>query len=59
MDIYVVVGHDAMQRAYRAVAPLRPAYGRPLTDAVIAAFVAQVPEEHRAFVEERLRTIIA
>jgi hypothetical protein len=59
MDIYVVVGHDAMQRAYRAIAPLRPAYGRPLTDAVIAAFVAQVPEEHRAFVEERLRTIIA
>lgn len=59
MDIYVVVGHDAMQRAYRAIAPLRPAYGRPLTDAVIAAFLAQVPDEHRAFVEERLRTIIA
>jgi hypothetical protein len=59
MDIYFAVGHDAVQRAYRAVAPLRPAYGRPLSDAIIAAFVAQVPEEHRAFVEERLRTIIA
>jgi hypothetical protein len=59
MDIYFVVGLDPIRRAYRAIAPLRPAYGRPLTDAVIAAFVGELPEEHRAFAEERLRTIIA
>lgn len=59
MDIYHVVGLDPIRRAYRAIAPLNPAYGRPLTDAVIAAFVAEMPEEQRAFVEERLRTIIS
>ena len=59
MDIYHAVGLDPIRRAYRAIAPLRPAYGRPLTDAAIAAFVAELPEEHRAFAEERLRTIIA
>jgi hypothetical protein len=59
MDIYHVVGLDPIRRAYRAVAPLNPDYGRPLTNAVIAAFVAEMPEEHRAFAEERLRTIIA
>lgn len=59
MDIYYVVGLEPIRRAYRAIAPLNPAYGRPLTDAVIAAFVAEMPEAHRAFAEERLRTIIA
>lgn len=59
LDIYHLVGNDAMRRAYRAIAPLRPAYGRPLTAAVIAAFVAEVPPEHRAFVEAKLARIIA
>lgn len=54
-----LTGLDPIRRAYRAVAPLNPDYGHPLTDAVIAAFVAEMPEEHRAFAEERLRTIIA
>jgi hypothetical protein len=49
LDIHLVVGFDVMRRAYRAIRPLQPAYGSPLSPAVIAAFVAEVPPEHRAF----------
>lgn len=59
LDVYHVVGFDVMRRAYRAVRPLRPAYGTPLSPAVIAAFLAEVPAEHREFVEGKLRLIIA
>jgi hypothetical protein len=59
LDVYALVGHDVMQRAYRAIRPLRPAYGQPLTAAVLDAFVAQVPEQHRAAVRAKLATIIA
>lgn len=59
LDIYHRVGPDVMRRAFRAVRPLRPAYGQPLTQAVIAAFLAEVPAEHRAYVQERLAQILA
>jgi hypothetical protein len=59
LDIYHRVGYDVMRRAYRAIAPLRPVYGQRLTPAAIAAFAAEVPAEHRAFVEAMLARIIA
>ena len=59
LDVYGLVGHEVMQRAYRAIRPLRPAYGQPLTAAVLDAFVAQVPEAQRATVRAKLATIIA
>jgi hypothetical protein len=59
LDVYDLVGPDVMQRAYRAIRPLNPAYGQPLTPAVIDAFIAEVPELHRAVVREKLSAIIA
>jgi hypothetical protein len=59
LDIYHRVGFDTMRRAFRAVWPLRPAYGQPLSAAVIAAFLAEVPEEHRDYVQAKLAAIIA
>lgn len=59
MDIYHRVGFDVTRRAYRAIRPLRPAYGQPLAAAVIAAFLAEVPAAHREFVEGKLRQILA
>jgi len=59
MDVYQLVGHDAMRAAYRAIRPLRPAYGAPLTPAVLDAFVNQVPPDLREAVRAKLATIIA
>jgi hypothetical protein len=43
MDIYKAIGPEAMKRAYRAIYPLEPAYGQPLSPAVVQAFLGQVP----------------
>lgn len=59
LDVYHRVGFDVMRRGFRAIRPLRPGYGMPLSPFVIAAFLNEVPEEHRAFVQERLSRIIA
>ena len=59
LDVYQLIGHDAMRNAYRAVYPLRPQYGLPLTAAMIEAFLSQVPAEHQAIVAAKLATIIA
>lgn len=59
LDIAHRVGPDVMRRAFRAIRPLRPAYGQPVSAAVIAAFLAEVPAEHRAYVQERLGQILA
>jgi len=59
LDVYDLVGHDVMQRAYRAIRPLNPAYGQPLTPAVIDAFIGEVPELHRAVVRAKLSAIIS
>ena len=37
MDVYQLLGYDAMSRSYAAVIPLRPAYGQALSPAVIQA----------------------
>jgi hypothetical protein len=57
LDIYRLIGHDAMRRAYRAIYPLRPPYGQPLSQAVIQAFVGQVPAALQAQVAEKLAKI--
>jgi hypothetical protein len=56
-DIYQLIGPDAMRNAYRAVYPLRPPYGSPLTQAVIQAFLTAVPAEHQAAVTAKLAAI--
>jgi hypothetical protein len=57
LDIYQLVGHDAMTRGYRAIQPLNPTYGSPLTASVIQAFVDQMSPEHRSQVTEKLRRV--
>ena len=57
LDIYRLIGHDAMRRAYRAIYPLRPPYGQPLSQTVIQAFIAQVPVALQAQVAEKLAKI--
>jgi hypothetical protein len=59
MDVYQLIGHDAMRAAYRAIRPLKPAYGSPLTPQVLDAFVNQVPADLRAAVRAKLTTIIS
>jgi hypothetical protein len=46
-----------MRDAYRAVYPLRPPYGSPLSQPVIQAFLTAVPSEHQATVTARLGAI--
>jgi hypothetical protein len=57
LDIYQLIGHDTMQRAYRAIYPLRPPYGSPPSAAVIQAFLGQVPPTLQAQVSEKLAKV--
>lgn len=57
LDVYQLLGHDAMARAYKAAYALRPPYGSPLSPAVRQAFVDQAPEELKALVETKLSRI--
>ncbi len=59
LDVYQLIGHDAMRAAYHAVRPLSPAYGSPLSVAVIDAFVSQVPAPLQDQVRQKLGTIVA
>jgi hypothetical protein len=43
LDVYHLVGHDAMSDACRAIYPLRPPYGSPLPPAVRDVFVGRAP----------------
>lgn len=56
-EIYRLIGHDAMRDAYRAVYPLRPPYGSPLSQAVIQAFLSKVPSEYQAAVSAKLALV--
>ena len=58
MDIYQLVGHDVLRQSYRAIRPLFPAYGQPLSQAVIQAFVAPVPEPQKAQVSAKLARVM-
>lgn len=44
LDVYRLIGRDAMASAYRIVYPLNPPYGDPLSSACKQAFVDQAPE---------------
>lgn len=57
LDVYQLIGYDAMARAYRAIQPLNPPYGSPLSSTVIQAFVDQVSPEHRSQVTDKLRRV--
>jgi hypothetical protein len=57
LDVYQLIGHDAMARAYHAIHRLAPPYGSPLSPAVIQAFVAQVPPSLQSAVSEKLARI--
>jgi hypothetical protein len=43
LDIYQLIGHDAMARAYQTLYPLRPPYGAFLSEAGKQAFVNEAP----------------
>jgi hypothetical protein len=57
LDVYQLIGYDAMARAYRAIRPLNPPYGSPLSSTVIQTFAEQVPPEHRSEVTDKLRRV--
>lgn len=57
LDVYQLIGDDAMVRAYRAIQPLNPPYGSPLSSTVIQTFVDQVLPEHRSQVTDKLRRV--
>jgi hypothetical protein len=48
LEVYVLVGPEAMASAYRAVIPMRPPYGQPLSPAARQAFVDVAPPEAKA-----------
>lgn len=43
LDVYRMIGPDAMAAGFRAVVPLRPPYGQPLTAAMQQVFVDAAP----------------
>jgi hypothetical protein len=57
LDIYRLVGRERMMFAFRAIYPLRPPYGSPLSAAAKQAFVNAVFPEHRAQVAAKLERI--
>jgi hypothetical protein len=57
LDVYQLIGYDAMARAYRAIQPLNPPYGSPLSSTVIQTFVDQVLPEHRSQVTDKLKRV--
>lgn len=59
LDIYQAIGFDEMSRGYRAIYPLRPPYGSPLSADVIQAFANQVSAAQRAFVMAKLARVTA
>jgi hypothetical protein len=57
MDIYVMIGAERMAGAFRAIYPLRPPYGVPLSAAAQQAFVRNAPAELRAIVASKAAMI--
>ena len=51
LDIYQLIGSDAMSQAYAAIYRLRPPYGVPLSPEARRAFVDQAPAALKADVE--------
>ena len=57
LDIYQLIGPDAMAAGYRAVLPHKPQYGSPLPDAAKQAFVQTVSESLRDQVLAKLSAV--
>jgi hypothetical protein len=57
LDVYQLIGHEGMSRAYTAVVPLRPLYGDPLSAAARQVFVDQAPESAKAQVADLIARI--
>lgn len=57
LDVYQLVGPAIMSDGYRAVLPLRPPYGQPLSLEAQEAFGAVVPEHLRSAVAARLSMV--
>jgi hypothetical protein len=58
LDIYQRLVTTRCAGPYRAIYPLRPPYGSPLSQPVIDAFLGQVPRQVRAQVDAKLRKIV-
>jgi hypothetical protein len=58
MDIYQMVGPDAMSRAYRRLYVLQPPYGQPLSDQCKQVFIDQAPDALRVQVAAKVATIV-
>ena len=57
LDVYQMIGADAMSRGYEAILPHKPPYGSPLTESAKQAFAAVVPEEFRSQVLAKLSAV--
>jgi hypothetical protein len=58
LDVYRLIGRDAMAAAYRAVLPLHPPYGQPLSAAARQAFVDAAPPAAKAEVAARVAKVL-
>lgn len=58
LDVYRLIGRDAMASAYRAVLPLRPPYGQPLSAAARQAFVDAAPTAAKAQVAAKMAKVL-
>jgi hypothetical protein len=57
LDVYQLIGHDGMSRAYTAVVPLRPQYGESLSPAARQVFIDQAPDPVKTQVAEKMARI--
>ena len=57
LDVYSIIGVEAMKQAYRACFAIRPPYGDPIPAACIAAFVDRAPAASKVQVETMLKAI--
>ena len=58
MDIYQMIGPDAMSRAYRSLYALQPPYGQPLSDQCKQVFIDQASDAVRAQVAVKVAAIV-
>lgn len=57
LDVYQLIGPEAMARAFRAVVPVRPRYGEPLNAAAQQVFVDAAPAAVRPQVVEKMAKV--
>lgn len=57
LDVYQLIGRDAMANAYRTIYPLRPPYGVPLSAECKQAFIDQAPAALKAQVAAKMAMV--